>query len=137
MTTLHIWCVRYSSHPPATPHPPLCLNSEVAGPSSQLKDCKFFRTGFIIKPDQDGCLQQEVEPFVHPEVNEGTDYFIPHIKEKLPIGIALSGGGFRAATCAVGFMRGIHNVSAAAKGYLQSVVARVWLQWVDACMLCY
>jgi len=77
----------------------------VADPTSQhkLTECKFFRT---VKPGSEGS--GKVEPFTHPEVSDN-EYGIKHIKEKLPIGIALSGGGFRAATCAVGFMRGIHK----------------------------
>jgi hypothetical protein len=73
-----------------------------------------------------------VHAFTHPEVSN-TAYGIKHIKEKLPIGIALSGGGFRAAACAVGFMRGIHKVSVAANGDFWSAVARGWVQRMLAC----
>ena len=50
-----------------------------------------------------------VEPFTHPEVSD-TEYAIQHIKDKPSLGIALSGGGFRAATCAAGWVQGLHLV---------------------------
>lgn len=80
----------------------LCCLAHQSSAGNSTSSCTVFRT---VTSDTG-----PVEPFIHPEVSD-TDYGIPHIKEKLPIGIALSGGGFRAATCAVGFMRGLHKVS--------------------------
>lgn len=66
--------------------------------------CAFFRTTTSDYPDV-----VPVAPFTHPEVSD-TDYCIQHIKDKPALGIALSGGGYRAATCAAGWVRGLHKV---------------------------
>jgi len=88
--------------------------------------CKVFRT-------VESANAGPVEPFIHPEVSD-KEYGIQHIKDKLPIGIALSGGGFRAATCAVGYMRGLHLTTVDSKGsslisqaqYLSSTSGGSW-----------
>lgn len=40
-----------------------------------------------------------------------SEYGIDHIKAKPSLGLAMSGGGFRAATCAAGWARGLHKVT--------------------------
>lgn len=73
-------------------------------------NCAFFRTA--PPPDKLSIAQRlnpKVQQLLYPEVSEG-DYGIPHIKAKPSLGVAMSGGGFRATTCASGWLRGLHNV---------------------------
>lgn len=48
--------------------------------------------------------------FAYPEVSSGK-FGIKHIAEKPNLGVAVSGGGFRAATLASGWVRGLNQVS--------------------------
>ena len=45
-----------------------------------------------------------------PELSSGS-YGIPHIQAKPNFGVAIGGGGYRAATLASGWIRGLHNIS--------------------------
>lgn len=55
-------------------------------------------------------LDPTIQQLVYPEVSDGA-YGIPHIQAKPSLGVSMSGGGFRATTCASGWLRGLHNVS--------------------------
>jgi hypothetical protein len=76
-----------------------------------IQQSLFFRT----LPADRAAKRPDAEPvqrIVYPEVSD-TDYGIRHIKEKPSLGLAMSGGGFRAATCAAGWTRGLHKVDGA------------------------
>lgn len=50
--------------------------------------------------------------FVYPEASNGSssNYSMPSVTERHRFGIALSGGGMRAATLGLGYLRGLHEV---------------------------
>lgn len=58
--------------------------------SNLLFDCKVW-------------LNLTSQNFIYPEYDECHEF-----NQKLNIGVALSGGGFRAATCALGALRGLY-----------------------------
>jgi hypothetical protein len=43
--------------------------------------------------------------FLYPEQSSGSDYFVPTIAKRPNFGIAVSGGGYRAVTLALGYVR--------------------------------
>jgi hypothetical protein len=49
--------------------------------------------------------------FRFPEASSGSNYSMPCVTSRPRFGIALSGGGMRAATAGLGFLRGLHTVS--------------------------
>jgi hypothetical protein len=49
--------------------------------------------------------------FRFPEARSGSNYSMPSVTSRPRFGIALSGGGMRAATAGLGFLRGLHAVS--------------------------
>lgn len=49
--------------------------------------------------------------FLYPEQDPNSDYYMPVIGQRPNFGIAVSGGGFRAVTCALGYVRCVHCVS--------------------------
>ncbi|EFJ48069.1 hypothetical protein VOLCADRAFT_91267 [Volvox carteri f. nagariensis] len=69
-----------------------------------------------------------------PEI-EDPDFGIPAlISEKLPLAICISGGGFRAATLGLGWLRGLHNLGVLEKAqYLVTCSGSSWL----ASALCF
>jgi hypothetical protein len=48
--------------------------------------------------------------FRYPEASSGSNYSMPSITSRPRFGIALSGGGMRAATLGLGYLRGIQQV---------------------------
>jgi hypothetical protein len=66
--------------------------------------------------------------FQYPEILDGSNYSIPIIQSKPLLGLAFSGGGFRAATLGLGYLRALHllNISKSAK-YLTSNSGGSWL----------
>eukprot|EP00878_Enallax_costatus_P004763 GHUV01005014.1.p1 GENE.GHUV01005014.1~~GHUV01005014.1.p1 ORF type:complete len:688 (+),score=137.57 GHUV01005014.1:137-2200(+) len=66
--------------------------------------------------------------FQYPETLNSSNYSIPIIQAKPAIGIALSGGGFRAATLGLGYLRALFllNITSSAK-YLTSNSGGSWL----------
>lgn len=66
--------------------------------------------------------------FQYPETLTGSNYSIPVIQSKPQLGIALSGGGFRAATLGLGYLRALHllHITSSAK-YLTSNSGGSWL----------
>lgn len=66
--------------------------------------------------------------FLYPEILNNSNYSIPIIQKKPTIGIALSGGGFRAATLGLGYLRALYllGVTTSAK-YLTSNSGGSWL----------
>lgn len=49
--------------------------------------------------------------FIYPEIDPASDYSIDSLMEKPSLGIAISGGGWRAASLAYGWLRALHLVS--------------------------
>lgn len=48
--------------------------------------------------------------FIYPEIDPGSDYSIDMLIDKPSLGIAISGGGWRAASLAYGWLRALHLV---------------------------
>lgn len=48
--------------------------------------------------------------FIYPELDPGSDFGIDMLLDKPSIGIAMSGGGWRAASLAYGWLRALHLV---------------------------
>lgn len=104
--------------PPPTHHTPFLHTSPHTcpakhfDPSSRARGrCAYFRTA--PPPDKvsvEELLDPTIQQLVYPEVSDGA-YGIPHIQAKPSLGVSMSGGGFRATTCASGWLRGLHNVS--------------------------
>lgn len=79
-------------------------------PRPSVQKTVFFRT----VPAEVAARRPEASPvqqLVYPEVSDSA-YGMQHIKQKPSLGLAMSGGGFRAATCAAGWTRGLHKVRA-------------------------
>lgn len=66
--------------------------------------------------------------FNYPEAFEPSNYSIPLIQAKPNVGIAISGGGFRAATLGLGYLRALYllNITSSAK-YISSNSGGSWL----------
>ncbi|KAF6265851.1 hypothetical protein COO60DRAFT_1623718 [Scenedesmus sp. NREL 46B-D3] len=66
--------------------------------------------------------------FKYPETASGGNYTILSLLDKSQLGIAISGGGFRAATLGLGWLRALHllNITSAAR-YLTSNSGGSWL----------
>jgi len=56
--------------------------------------------------------------FQYPEAAPASNYSMPSITSRPSFGIALSGGGMRAATAGLGYLRGLHQVGC--RGWLGS-----------------
>lgn len=49
--------------------------------------------------------------FSYPEASRGSNYTMPTVTARPRFGIAVSGGGLRAATLGLGWLRGLHQVN--------------------------
>jgi hypothetical protein len=49
--------------------------------------------------------------YVYPEINPESQFFISKLQQKPSLGIAISGGGWRAAALGYGWLRAMHLVS--------------------------
>jgi len=79
-------------------------------PRPGVQKSVFFRT----VPAEAAARRPEasrVQQLVYPEVSDSA-YGMQHIRKKPSLGLAMSGGGFRAATCAAGWTRGLQKVRA-------------------------
>lgn len=76
-------------------------------PRPGVQKSVFFRT----VPAEAAARRPEasrVQQLVYPEVSDSA-YGMQHIRKKPSLGLAMSGGGFRAATCAAGWTRGLQK----------------------------
>lgn len=66
--------------------------------------------------------------FAYPEAFEPSNYSIPLIRSKPNVGIAISGGGFRAASLGLGYLRALYllNITSSVK-YISSNSGGTWL----------
>jgi hypothetical protein len=51
------------------------------------------------------CCPAADKWFSYPEQSAGSDYFVPTLNKRPNFGIAVSGGGYRAVTLALGWVR--------------------------------
>ncbi|WIA31502.1 hypothetical protein OEZ86_002395 [Tetradesmus obliquus] len=66
--------------------------------------------------------------FEYPETAASGNYTIPSLLDKPKLGIAVSGGGFRAATLGLGWLRALHMLNVTSKArYLTSNSGGSWL----------
>jgi hypothetical protein len=49
--------------------------------------------------------------YIYPELNPDSQFYISNIQQKPSLGIAISGGGWRAAALGYGWLRAMHLVS--------------------------
>ena len=74
--------------------------------------------------------------FTYPELTQGP-FGIPALQSKLSLGLALAGGGLRAAAAAIGTLRALHMVSQGANGQLKVLYSdRVVLGTCHSSPLC-
>jgi hypothetical protein len=64
--------------------------------------------------------------FQYPEVASTGNHSIPALQQRPNVGIAISGGGLRAATLGLGYLRALHQLNITAR-YLSGNSGSVWL----------
>jgi hypothetical protein len=57
------------------------------------------------------CTNATNPDFIYPEINPSSQFYISSLLQKPSLGIAISGGGWRAAALGYGWLRAMHLVS--------------------------